>query len=273
VVRSIAGSDVVEPIGRRSQSIEPPIRYEGEGPVETVVSTGVPGLRNVYFGTISRETVRTETATVPTPKVVRLSAPPSGAKVVALTFDDGPWPGSTEKILSILERYNVKATFFMLGKQASSKPALAKKVVAAGMALGNHTINHPNLTKLSASAIAKQVQGAESQILAASGARPKYFRPPGGAMNSAVAAELARDDLKLVEWGIDTEDWKKPGVSSIVARCVGGVRPGVVILMHDGGGDRSQTAAALPMVIEQLRAKGYVFVTLDYISELPSRMG
>jgi peptidoglycan/xylan/chitin deacetylase (PgdA/CDA1 family) len=272
-VRSVNGSDIVEPVGRRSQAIPSPVRFEGEGPIESVVDSGTPGLRNVYYGTVSKQVVRVETATAPTPRIVRLSGPPPGAKIVVLTFDDGPWPGSTQRILEILAENDVKATFFMLGIQAKSHPGMAKQVVAAGMELGNHSVNHPNLTKLSSEGIAKQIRGAQTQIADATGVTPKYFRPPGGNCNAAVKAELARDGLKLVQWDVDTEDWKKPGAGTIADRAVNHARPGAVILMHDGGGTRDQTISALPQIIRRLKAKGYTFVTLDYLPKLPGSMG
>jgi peptidoglycan/xylan/chitin deacetylase (PgdA/CDA1 family) len=167
----------------------------------------------------------------------------------------------------------VKATFFMLGAQAQGRPKIAREVAAAGMVIGNHSYNHPDLTKLPAAQLARQIEVAERDIAGATGVHPKYFRPPYGASNAAVRAQLVRDGLKFVQWGVDTEDWKKPGVAAIVSRTLSTVKPGSVILMHDGGGDRSQTIAALPLIITQLRARGYVFVTLDFMPSLPDKMG
>jgi peptidoglycan/xylan/chitin deacetylase (PgdA/CDA1 family) len=273
VLRSVNGSDIVEPVARRSEPIPPPVTYEGEGPIESVASSGVPGLRNVFYGTVSKQVVRTATATAPVPKVIQRSRPEHGAKVVTLTFDDGPWPGSTQRILAILKEFDVKAAFFMLGIQVKSHPAMAKEVADAGMEICNHSVNHPNLKKLSREGIAKQIQGAQTLIENATGVTPKYFRPPGGNYNAAVKEELARDGLELVQWGVDTEDWKRPGAGVIADRAVNGAHPGAVILMHDGGGEREQTIDALPEIIRRLKAKGYTFVTLDSLPELPGSMG
>jgi peptidoglycan/xylan/chitin deacetylase (PgdA/CDA1 family) len=273
VIRAMNGSDVVEPIETVKESLEPSVTYEGRGPIEAVLSSGTPGVRDVQRGAISKEVVSKTVVVRPVDKVVSLSEPPKGAKVIALTFDDGPWPGSTERILAVLKKYNVKATFFMLGSQAKGRPQLARMVAEAGMTIGNHSYNHPDLTKLQAGPMARQVEIAERDIKNATGVTPKYFRPPFGAVNAAVRAQLVRDGLQMCEWNIDPNDWRRPGATAIVARVVGAAKPGAVVLMHDGGGDRSQTVAALPAIIQRLRAKGYVFVTLDYLPKLPQKMG
>lgn len=273
VVRSMNGSDTPEAIETVNESIDPPIKFEGAGPVEAVLSSGTPGVRKVLRGLISKQVVSKTITVQPVVKVVKLRMPEKGAKVIALTFDDGPWPGSTERILAVLKKYNVRATFFMIGSQAKGRASIARQVADAGMVIGNHSYSHPDLTKLSAGNVARQIDVAERDIKAVTGVAPKFFRPPTGATNSVVNAQIARAGLKLCEWDIDPQDWRKPSAPVIVDRVVRSASPGAVVLMHDGGGDRSRTLAALPVIIQQLRAKGYTFVTLDYLPSLPHKMG
>jgi peptidoglycan-N-acetylglucosamine deacetylase len=273
VVKSMNGSDTVEPIAKRTEPIPAPVHYEGHGVLESVLVTGVPGVAEVSFGSLSKQIVGRRTLQEPVAQLVRRQEPTSGAKVVALTFDDGPWPGSTEAILSILQKYGIKATFFEIGAQAKGRPQLSKKIADAGMMLGNHTEDHLNLKHLDAAHVAREIQQAETNIEKASGQRPKYFRPPGGNVSPDMWPVLSSLGMKMAMWDIDTNDWRKPAPSVIAQRVLGGVRPGSVVLMHDGGGDRKNTVAALPTIIEGLKKMGYQFVTLDGIANLPQKMG
>jgi peptidoglycan-N-acetylglucosamine deacetylase len=268
------GTDSVESTRITTEPVKVPTRYVGSGPVQSVVDTGVPGVRRVEVGAISGEIVSKRQVVAPIARVVRLKAPSSGAKTVALTFDDGPWPGSTEAILKILKKYGVKATFFEIGRQARQRPSIARKVADAGMEMGNHSETHPlNLGHLSASGVSKQITEAQHDITKASGKAPKFFRPPGGNTTSKMYPVLSKLHLGWVQWDIDTDDWKRPSVSKIVSRVTHNIRPGAVVLMHDGGGDRSNTVKALPKIIEKLQAEGYVFVTVDQLEKVPHRMG
>ncbi len=273
VVKSMNGSDTVEPLATRDEDVPPPVRYEGTGPLETVVTEGRPGVREVTYGTISKQVVRGRITLEPVAKLVKREVPAPGAKVVALTFDDGPWPGQTEAVLAILQKYGIKATFFEIGAQARGRPKLTKMLADAGMMLGNHSETHPNLARCTPDRVARELEQAEANIERASGQHPRYFRPPGGNVSPAVWAEVKKMDLRLVQWDIDTADWRKPAPATIVSRVLNGIRPGSVVLMHDGGGDRSNTIKALPAIIEGLKARGYQFVTLDGIANLPTRMG
>lgn len=272
-VRSTDGSDTIEPLSKRVESIKPPLRYVGTGSLEVVVAEGQPGLREISFGSISKQVSSTHVLREAQARVVRREQPSPDAKVIALTFDDGPWPGQTEQILGILTKYGVKATFFQLGVQARGRPGITKKLADAGMMLANHSQTHPNLARCSSDRVAREMEQAEANIEKASGQHPRYFRPPGGNMSDAVWSELRKMDLKLVMWDIDTTDWRRPSPDVIVSKVLNNVRPGSVVLMHDGGGDRTSTIKALPRMIEGLKARGYQFVTLDGIAKLPQRMG
>jgi peptidoglycan/xylan/chitin deacetylase (PgdA/CDA1 family) len=273
VIQSMNGTDAVEPIAKRTEPVPAPTQYQGSGPLETVLNVGKSGTREVEYGTLSKQVVSAHVVLAPVARVIERSAPRSGAKVVALTFDDGPWPGQTEAVLKILQKYGIKATFFEIGAQAKGRPKLSKMIADAGMLLGNHSETHPNLSKCSPDRVAREMVQAEANIERASGQHPRYFRPPGGDLSATVWGQAKKMDLKVVNWDIDTRDWSKPGVPTIVSRVLNGIRPGSVVLMHDGGGDRSQTIKALPTIIEGLKKMGYSFVTLDGIAELPSRMG
>lgn len=273
VIESKDGTDVVEPLVKRTEPMAAPVRYQGSGSLESVIASGKPGVRELTVGQLSKQVVSTRIITQPQARVVQRRAPDGRAKIVALTFDDGPWPGQTEAVLKILQRYGIKATFFQIGVQAKGRPGISKMLAEAGMQLANHSQTHPNLAKQSAARVARELEQASANIEKASGQRPKYFRPPGGNMSSAVRAQIDKMGLTLVQWDVDTTDWRKPGVTTIVNKVVFNVEPGSVVLMHDGGGDRSQTIKALPTIIEKLKAMGYEFVTLDGLKTYPNRLG
>lgn len=274
VIRARDGSNTIEPLASREETIEPPIEYEGKGPLQSVVASGVPGIRKVTFGSLSKQVVSSAVVKEPVPKLVRRERPSPGAKIVALTFDDGPWPGTTEEILGILQRYEVRATFFVIGAQAKGRPQIVKKLTEAGMEIANHSQNHPIMKDSTpAGTVVKQIERCSASIEAACGQTPRYFRPPGGSISSHMFPVLERHDMKLVNWDVDTMDWKKPSPDTIVRRVMDNVRPGSVVLMHDGGGDRRNTVKALPTMIERLKAAGYEIVTLDAIADLPEHLG
>ncbi len=169
--------------------------------------------------------------------------------VVYLTFDDGPGP-YTPAILNILRATHSTATFFELGFRQAQYPAEAARIRAQGSNVGNHTYSHPNLTKLTPTQIQWQL---------AHGPHSHCVRPPYGATNATVQRILSQLGLRQVLWSVDTRDWSRPGITHIVETATGPqVRAGTIVLMHDGGGDRSQTVAALPQIITALQHQGYV---------------
>ena len=195
---------------------------------------------------------------------VTLSAAPAAAasagKVVYITFDDGP-SVYTPQVLKVLAQYGVHATFFEVGQNVASHPALTSQVYRRGNSVQNHTWSHPDLRKLSASQFAYQVSATDRQIRAHTGYRPCCLRPPYGAVNGTVRARAAGLGKKLALWTVDPRDWSRPGAAAIRTRVLGQVRPGSVVLLHDGGGDRSQTVAALGGILKTLKARGYTFAT------------
>src|SRR5579859_2324103 len=184
---------------------------------------------------------------------------------IALTFDDGPNPPYTSQILAILRRYSIKATFFDVGHLVQAYPALVKEEVAEGNVVGNHTWAHPYLPALSGPSIAWQLTTTSDAIQQVTGIRPTYFRPPYGAFNASILAYANQLGLSTFIWNVDPRDWSRPGTNAIVARVRAQTGNGSIILMHDGGGDRSQTVAALPTIIEWYQQHGFRFVTLQQL--------
>ncbi len=181
-----------------------------------------------------------------------------GTKVVALTFDDGPWPTYTHQILDVLKRHNIKATFFMVGQELSRRPEIGRDVVAAGHVIGNHSWDHPSRTRNAVS----QVKHTDSEIFKQLRIYTHLFRPPYGIVTNGMAAQAKSEKHAVVLWSVDSEDWKRPSASTITRTVMREVYPGGIILMHDGGGNRSHTVAALKIFIPQLKQKGYKFVTV-----------
>jgi peptidoglycan/xylan/chitin deacetylase (PgdA/CDA1 family) len=180
---------------------------------------------------------------------------------IALTFDDGPGP-YTPKVLIALNRLHVKATFFVIGQQvATFHPALIAES-RGGHVIGDHTETHARMGSLAPAAQYRQMLLPSEQLTAYGLPRPMLFRPPYGSYDKATFTELKRLGLLMVLWTVDSQDYRRPGVKQIVDRVVSGAKPGAIMLLHDGGGDRSQTVAAIPKIVKRLRAKHYHLVTL-----------
>ncbi len=184
-----------------------------------------------------------------------------GQKVIALTFDDGPGP-YTPQVLSILEQYHVPGSFFELGVQVSEYPQYTRMVAAAGYPVEDHSWSHPDLRTIPTSQFSIQVDQTQSLIHSLTGRTPECVRPPYDAFNSTVLDQIAKRGLTTMSYSIDPRDWALPGVTAIVNNVVGAAHPGAVVVMHDAGGPRQQTVAALPRIITELRAQGYTFVSI-----------
>ena len=188
------------------------------------------------------------------PADLALTQPVAYAGTVYLTFDDGPSLTWTPRVLSVLRKYGVKAVFFEVGQNVSWYPSITRSLRTYGNKIGNHTWSHPNLTLLSTASVTWQLNRMESSL----GYRPRCVRPPGGATNARIQAIIAARGQRHILWTVDPRDWSRPGTWTIVNRVLAGVRDGSRILLHDGGGDRSQTVAALDLLIPRLRARGFV---------------
>jgi len=191
-------------------------------------------------------------------------------KVVALTFDDGPYSPYTEQILDILKDYNVPATFFVVGENVEKNPKLVRRIVNEGHQLGNHTYHHVDLLKSDSKTIAEEIDRTSKAITKITNTTPHVVRPPHGFRDPVVMAIMAERGLKVVEWSVMSKDWTNPGVEVIVDRTVKKVKNGSIILLHDGDGtasnaSRIQSVEATRRIIQTLLAEGYQFVTVDEI--------
>ncbi|MCI3278010.1 polysaccharide deacetylase family protein [Streptomyces cylindrosporus] len=178
-------------------------------------------------------------------------------RTMVLTFDDGPDPRYTPHILDTLAEYDVRATFFVCGEQADWNRDLLGRMADEGHVVGNHTWSHPLLTRLTRSRIRSEMERTSDVIEEAYGERPQWFRAPYGAWNRAAFQLGAELGMEPLAWTVDTLDWTTPGTRTIVHRVEEGAAPGVVVLSHDAGGDRSQSVRALKDYLPQLLDSGY----------------
>ncbi|HEX4564203.1 MAG TPA: polysaccharide deacetylase family protein [Solirubrobacteraceae bacterium] len=181
-------------------------------------------------------------------------------RAVAIGFDDGPW-ADTGAFVRMLERARARATFFVIGRQIGpAYRATLLRELADGDALGDHTFTHPYLT--AARDVRGQLQRTIAAVRALSGYTPCVFRPPYGAYDSSVIRIARSLGLATVLWNVDPADWSLPGTAAIERRVLAQVRPGSIVISHDGGGPRGQTLAAYPAIIAALRRRGYAIVTI-----------
>ena len=240
-----------------------------QGVLHVITDPGQDGIVETRTGETTGKTATVKVQDVKPRLMENLEAKlSSNNKLVALTFDDGPNPVATgtNEMLDVLAKHNVKATFFMLGTQVEEYPELARKVADAGHQVCSHSYSHDEshyLNQTSLEDVRTQIEKARTVIGQATGTEPHYMRPPGGNINEE--AILAADTLSdgYIGWSVDTTDWMLPGSDSIVQTVLDQVEPGAVLLMHDGGGDRSQTVEAVDRLIPQLQDEGYRFVTID----------
>ena len=256
----LRGGDLIDVADARNR--REPVRREilhdpggiPDDPQFTLART--PGTQVVVEGVLSHKVV--------------VTFQPSGGRqtverAVALTFDDGPSPRFTPAILSRLRRLHVPATFFVVGYLADLYPALVRRELRAGMSVGNHSFNHPEVPPFGE--LPQQLLEDEislgSQSLSRIGVEPRLFRPPGGSSSPAVVRTVEMSGERVVLWSVDPADWH-PGVTAqqIVQQVLKAVRPGSIVILHDGGGDRSATVAALPAIVRGIRHRGLRLVAI-----------
>jgi peptidoglycan/xylan/chitin deacetylase (PgdA/CDA1 family) len=205
------------------------------------------------------------------------SVPPAGARisyssvnitqpVVAMTFDDGPHPSLTPKLLDILKERNIKCTFFLIGQNMKAYPQIVRRIIAEGHEIGAHTYTHCSLTSRSDAQIRSELQRSEEVLMAAANYRPQLVRPPYGAINTRIKQLMFSEfGYSTIMWSVDPQDWRRPGVSVVTSRLVSGARPGAIMLAHD---IHPPTTQAVPAMFDQLLAKGYQFVTVSQLMNM-----
>ncbi|MBW4567033.1 MAG: polysaccharide deacetylase family protein [Tolypothrix carrinoi HA7290-LM1] len=191
-------------------------------------------------------------------------------KVIALTFDDGPWTGSTAKVLDILKKNNIKGTFFIVGQMLKQHPDLGVRIVTEGHVIANHTWTH-RYHSMNPQVAAYEVESTSDLIYQTTGVKTTLFRPPGGMMNNGVAAYARNQKYTIVMWSADSLDYSRPALSRLISNVTRASKPGGIVLLHDGGGNRSRTVQALPQIIDYFKKQGYSFVTVPELLEMQDK--
>ena len=183
------------------------------------------------------------------------------SNTVAMTFDDGPHPKLTPRLLDLLKERGIKATFFVIGKCVAEYPDIAKRIVDEGHEIANHTWNHPQLPKLSPTAFAAEITQTNDAIKQATGILPVTMRPPYGAINAGITKRLNEEyGLSVILWSVDPQDWKIRKADHVSSHIIKNAAPGAIILAHD---IHASTIDAMPAALDALQAKGYKFVTVS----------
>lgn len=194
-------------------------------------------------------------------------------KVIALTFDDGPYPPYTETLLKALQKENTPATFFMVAHNARNNPQTVQAIRKAGHEIGLHAESHRDFLKLGGEELRQNIAAAKTTLERLSGSKISIARPPHGFKDWLVQEKLAEAGLTTINWSVSPRDWTEPGIAVIVEKVCGNAAPGAIVLLHDGdspknAGSRSQTVAAVPEIIKRLKENGYRFVTVSELLAL-----
>ncbi|MFD3273622.1 polysaccharide deacetylase family protein [Paenibacillus dendritiformis] len=200
------------------------------------------------------------------PHIFKLHGSKRGLRRVALTFDDVPDNRITPLVLDILREHNIRATFFLVGSRAKAHPELVRRIIREGHIIGNHSYSHPLMTKLSLPAFEQQVKDAERVIEEIIGYKPRFYRPPFGEINEEQLKWAGDHGYLVVNWDVDSNDWRGLNAKEVYDNVISGVRPGSIVLQHAGGSKHNRylqgTVKALPSIIKQLKQQRYHFVTV-----------
>jgi peptidoglycan-N-acetylglucosamine deacetylase len=198
---------------------------------------------------------------------------PTRQKVIALTFDDGPNPIYTPQILHTLNKYKAHATFFSIGYKMKRYPHIVRQVVRAGHELGNHSMTHQYENKAGVQRMRIELLQAERVIKNYQQNHIKFFRPPGGYIDRALLHEANKQGYKVILWSYhqDSKDWSKPGAKAIADHIIRHAKSGNIVLLHDGGGNRSQTVRALKTILPALKKQGFQFVTVSELLQFSNQ--
>lgn len=247
------------------------VDYEGSGEILKIISTPQVGSRQIAYDSKTNLITGQKYLKYPSSYVIERYGGNNSQKI-ALTFDDGPDPKYTGHILDILKKYNVKATFFITGANADKNSDLLKRMVAEGHDIGNHTFTHPNITMISKDQLSLELNATQRLLESRLGRSTLLFRPPYAEDIEPATPNQVKPLMTVSEMGyytvgihIDPNDWRNPGVDNIVNSVINGVdnKLGSVVLLHDSGGQRQQTLAALPIIIEKLQAQKYQLVSVS----------
>ena len=195
-------------------------------------------------------------------QIIRGGGVTANNKVIALTFDDGPWHQTTEAAMNLLKQYGGKGTFFVVGNLVGRYPDLVKRMVAEGHEVANHTWSH-RLAYSSPAVAAREIDSASAAIAKYTGFSTRIYRPPGGILNNGLVNYARSKGYAILMWSTDTMDWRSRQPEAIRQRVLRSLKPGAIVLMHDGGGPRWATISALSKLLPELQAKGYRFVTVS----------
>ncbi|MBE9096031.1 polysaccharide deacetylase family protein [Tychonema sp. LEGE 07203] len=189
----------------------------------------------------------------------------TGEKVVALTYDDGPYPPYTNQLLDILDRYQVKATFFQVGRNIEKHPEVVKAIAARGDELANHSYSHKDMMFKPREYLLSEIEKTDKLLLELGVKQDSIsFRPPWGRRFIGLSYLVSQMHKKLIMWDVDSQDYEKTHtVDDIANQVINNVRSGSIVVMHDGGGDRSKTVAATEIIVKDLQSKGYSFKTVS----------
>ena len=271
---SFTSSEVTIPHGERTWDTEMGSYWNGS---IHVVEQGEDGIETTKTGDVSGKTITEETKPAVDSGYHIYTADVGEDKVVALTFDDGPWPDSTDAILDVLEANGAKATFFTIGNQIPECTEQLRREYDLGMQICTHSYDHAagngqgvNLTYMTADEQVNEILKGYESIKEVTGEEPvHYMRAPGGNYYGDIISTLQPYVDAEFGWDVDTEDWQQPGADAIYERIMS-VQPGQIVLMHDGGGDRSQTVEAVSRAVPELIAQGYTLVTVGDLLQYPA---
>lgn len=271
------GAPIEEPSETQQEVIPFTVDEQGTGAIHLIEGQGTDGLKTVKVGLTSGLTA--ETVDQEASNIVRRNVSPDVGddRVVALTFDDGPWSEYTTQVLDVLAKHGAKATFFTVGDRISGEGVdLVKRAAAEGHQICTHTFDHAsgsgqsvNLGYMTPDEQVAEIERGYEAIEAATETEASHVvRTPGGNFGPEVSKNIGSLISAEIGWNIDSRDWEKPGAQAIADE-IKGAWPGAIILMHDGGGDRSQTVEALKMALPYLKHQGYRFVTIDELMDYP----
>jgi peptidoglycan/xylan/chitin deacetylase (PgdA/CDA1 family) len=273
VVEISDGANIMEDYTEIIEEQAQGVTFEGSGAMHLVESQGTSGKTSIKTGAVSGITATSQAEDTQDAQIKFFNVDTGDNKVIALTFDDGPWDTYTNEILDILAENNAKATFFTVGERVEKNPDLVARERSEGHQVCTHTWDHAegsgqgvNLGYMTDEERVSEITQGYQAIADACDIDvsevSQAIRAPGGNFSTEVAKSVLNYITAEVGWNIDTEDWRRPGASTIAARILKATN-GNIVLMHDGGGDRSQTVEALRTALPQLVEQGYTFVTID----------